>query len=198
MSRAFEISAAGFPDLQGRLAQLGADMPKVMARALNRTIANVRAASVRALVTETGLPLARVRKSVEIERATWNNLVARQFVTGKRITLADFGAREVNKGVAYKLPTHHGFIPGAFLATMKSGHVGVFKREPLPSVKRSPGAWSLNLPIKVRRGPSLPFVLRNKGVLNPILAQANALLEKNLTHEIDFLVSQRTAASDAA
>ena len=60
--------------------------------------------------------------------------------------LADFGARQTKRGVTVVIRKggSRTLIPGAFLATMKSGHVGVFTR-----------VGKARLPIQERFGPKI-------------------------------------------
>ena len=61
------------------------------------------------------------------------------------------------RGVTYKLTGGKNRIANAFIATMSSGHKGVFVRAGV-SAKKSAGAWSKNLPIAELYGPSLGHV----------------------------------------
>jgi hypothetical protein len=65
--------------------------------------------------------------------------------------LADFGARQTSKGVSVMIYKGGGrqVIPGSFLATMKSGHVGVFTR-----------MGKKRLPIQERYGPPISSIFR--------------------------------------
>ncbi len=157
------------------------------ARALNRTILTARTHAVRSLAEDVGLPQREVRKSMSLRRATRSELAATLTVTGRRIPLIAFGARQSRAGVSYGLRRGRTVAYGAFIATMRSGHRGVFRRVGA-SVRRSPGAWSPNLPIVELRGPSLPFVFSRRKIIAALRAAVELAYPKNLEHEMDFLL----------
>ena len=78
-----------------------------------------------------------------------------------------------------------GTIAHAFLAKMKSGHVGVFQRAGL-------GANNASLPISKLSGPSTPQMLGSPSVTEFIAKKMLERMDKNLEHEIDaFLKGYR-------
>lgn len=162
----------------GRLAALGLDLRLATVRALNRTVSTVRTATSRALAQDTGLPQKLIRPRLAVERATFTRQQATLSITGRRLPLIAFGARQTRTGVTYRLPGGRGRAPHAFLSTMRSGHLGVFQRRGLP-----------RLPIVELFGPSLPQVIRKH--LPDLRRVGEAALQTNLAHEIDFLLRGR-------
>ena len=78
-----------------------------------------------------------------------------------------------------------GTIAHAFLARMKSGHVGVFQRA-------GHGASNASLPISKLAGPSTPQMLGSPSVTEIIAKKMLERMDKNLEHEIDaFLKGYR-------
>ena len=78
-----------------------------------------------------------------------------------------------------------GTIAHAFLAKMKSGHVGVFQRE-------GHGASNLSLPIEKLSGPSTPQMLGSKTVSDFIQQRMEQRLATNIDHEVNaFLMGYR-------
>ena len=67
----------------------------------------------------------------------------------KRIPLIRWNARQVGRGVSYRLKGGRGRHPNAFIAAMRSGHRGVFVR-----------GTTRGLPIKELFGPSLGHVFQ--------------------------------------
>jgi hypothetical protein len=167
-------------DMLGRLTALGTEAPRAITRALNRTGDQVRTAVVRALAQDTGLALAVIRKSTDVQSATFTNQVVAVLVTGRRIPLYAFAARQTSKGVSYRLQSGRGSIAHAFIATMpKSGHTGVFMRR----TRR-------RLPIYELFGPSLPHVIQKPAVVQAVATQAVQAFTANLDHEIAYLAHQ--------
>lgn len=71
-----------------------------------------------------GLPLAFPKKGSTIESLAW-----RMSVSGKPVPVVDFPHRQIGRGVSVSInAAKRTLIPSAFLATMKSGHRGVFLR----------------------------------------------------------------------
>lgn len=79
-----------------------------------------------------------------------------------------------------------GTIAHAFLAKMRSGHVGVFQRE-------GHGASNASLPIEKMAGPSTPQMLGSPTVAEFIQQRMEEQLERNIGHEINaFLMGYRS------
>lgn len=160
--------------------------PLASARALNRTATTARAQMARLISQDLGIPVNQVRDQLVIAEARPDFLISKVIATGKRIPLIDLKAkgpepsRGRGRGVTYKLRGNTTRIPNAFIAQMRSGHRGVFKR-----VGRG------RLPIVELRGPSLPRVFTK--FAHRIAALMQPVLQKNLLSEFRFY-SQRKAA----
>lgn len=201
------VSISGHDALAKRLVEMGADAPKAATRAINRTLITVRAETARALAANLRLAVGIVKQHLPITRATWTRQIGKMDVSAKRIPLINFAARQVAGGVSYSLSGGgRGFVPGGFIRTVRStsqiemgvsGHRGVFARR-LPSIRRSVGAWSLNLPIVEQRGPSLARDFVRSGEFQTQETRAGEIFERNLTHEIDRILQQRAEGSDGS
>lgn len=161
--------------------KLKTNAPKAVMRALNRTMENVQTVAVRSVAADLGLRQADIREALEIQRATPANLRVRLIARGARIPLIAFGARGPEpsrgkgSGVTYRLPGGRGRVPTGFIATMRSGHRGVFKR-----IARA------RLPIVELKGPSVVQSFTKQ--LAAMQARAAEQLPKNLEHEVQFLL----------
>lgn len=184
-----------FDDRQIRaaLTTLGSQAPLAVARALNKSIVTVRSQAVKEIAKDVGLTQKDVRAVMGTKLATRSDLVASVTVTGARIPLIKFKARETKAGVTYKLPGGRGLAPGAFKATMRSGHEGVFKRKE-GSTRRGPAPNYSGLPIVELHGPSLPRVFSKAAIAKAMRRVAQSVMPKNLAHEVSFLLSKRGAA----
>lgn len=170
-------------EIRQALLTLRDDATLAIARALNKSIVTVRSASVKEIAKNVGLSQKDVRAVMGTKLATRTDLEASVTVTGKRIPLLKFRARQTRAGVSYRLSGGRGQAPGAFIATMRSGHQGVFRRR-----------GRARLPIDELHGPSLPHVF-SQGVITAALRRlAKAVMPKNLAHEISFLLRKRGAA----
>lgn len=174
------------------LAGVKQGVPRATTRAINRTLTTVRAAAGREIAADIGVPVRQVTASIALMRARFDTLRGLLRVTGRRIPLIALGARGPEpsggkgQGVSYALGGERRRIQEAFIATMRSGHRGVFKRK-LPSLRKSAGALSKNLPIVELFGPSIPRVAAKESILSALKSVGARTLERNLQSEIRFL-----------
>lgn len=155
-----------------------ARVAKAAIRAMNRGINSARTLMVRELARETGLKSGTVREAVPVREATASRLEARLAASLKRIPLVDFNARgplpSRGRGrLTYRIGPRRNRVPSAFLAVMKSGHKGVFKRK-----------GKGRLPIQELFGPSLGHIFAKHRAA--ALARAQEIFEKNFDHELEF------------
>jgi hypothetical protein len=191
---AFELDIRAF---QKDLEDMAAQAPAIMAYALNRALVSGQTAMVRAVTADTGIAAKNVRREIVLDKANLSRPVAALTIAGKRIPLIAFQARGPEpsrgrgKGVSYRLPTGRGHIPNAFIATMMSGHRGVFTRKPGFAKSKRHGEQETRpqLPIQEKRGPSLPHVFEK--FVPTFQAAAQESLVKNLAHEIAWAKSKQ-------
>lgn len=194
--KAFDLDVRAF---SADLAALGRQAPLVMARALNRAGTSGKTAMVKAVVADTGLRQKDVTREVQVDKATRSDPTVAFVIRGRRIPLIAFGARGPEpsrgrgRGVSYRLPTGRGRIPQGFIATMKSGHRGVFVGvRPAASRKGKRRGAPAN-PILERFGPSLPHVFEK--FVPAFQAAAQESLVKNLRSEISFAMGKAAGAA---
>lgn len=136
-------------------------------RALNKTIAQVKTAAAREM-RDAGynLKVSDIKKSLASFNASSSNLTAKCVASGRPIPLIRYGARQTSKGVSVSVLHGRKVITGAFIATMPSGHKGVYVRTSdhhKKVAKNGRVTWS-GLPIKELFGPSVPNGLANQAV----------------------------------
>lgn len=172
---------------------------KVVVRSLNKTITGVRADAVKEIQKEITPKAKVIRDTFILEKANYANLSASVKSTGWPLPLINYLARAVKAGVSFQVFKRSGrsTLKGGFIATMKSGHKGVFWREykdtsgyqAKKSVKRElPKKY--RLPIRQRYGPAVPSVLEQDKVMDPILVKAGDRLSKELDHQLEFEMSK--------
>lgn len=160
-----------------------------MIRAMNRGIASARTVVTQGIASDTGLLQKDVREAVSLQQASLDRPVARIAASLKRIPLIKFKARGPEptkgkgRGVTYSLKGGGGRLSNAFIATMSSGHRGVFARSSGGSGKKSRGAWSANLPIIERYGPSLGHVFVK--FKQAAMDRALEMYDTTLAHELE-------------
>lgn len=173
------------------LEALGRRGPIAMARAINRGNTSGKVAMVRAVAKDTGIQQKNIERDLRIEKATRTTPVASIEIRGRRIPLIAFQARGPEpsrgrgRGVSYRLPGGRGRVDVGFIATMPSGHRGVFKRPgALGRRVQGPRQAAQRLPIVELFGPSLPHVFAKYLPVFEVAAQEAFV--KNLEHEISF------------
>lgn len=117
-------------------------IPAATARALDRTLVNVRTATVKTIVAETGLPATLVRDRLTIRGANRARLEAILTANPAAPNLARFQARQTKRGVSANAWRKRRIYPGTFLGNQERT---VFKR-----------IGKARLPIKPIHGPSVP------------------------------------------
>ena len=178
-------------------------LPKVMSRGLNRTATEARTKVSRMLSREIGLKVRDVRERVSLKRASYRNWRSAVTISRKRVPLIRFSARQTKKGVTYKRGNKRVLIRHAFVATMSSGHEGVFLRKRLGGTPRpgestgilSPDDMVGRLPIQELRGPSLGQVYTGaQEKANAIHRESMQKLEKNINDQIRLILKRRLPA----
>ena len=181
------------------VAKLRAKAKPAQERALNRAIASANVAMVRVIANDLGVKQGVVRDRIKIQQATPDRLTARLYANAKRIPLIDFGAkgpepsRGRGRGVTVKTGSGRRTIANAFIATMRSGHRGVFQRVAGSSGRRGPAPNRSQLPIRELFGASIWQVFKKFEAVG--LERGKEQLIKNLQSEFRFALG---AARDAA
>lgn len=126
------------------LAGIKNGAPKAASRAINKVAKSTRTQVVRQISKETGLPQKDIRqRNVRLRSASYRSLIARLRLFAKAIPIVRLKARQVKSGVTYRLGSVRHQIEHAFIATMPSGHRGVYLR-----------AGKSRLPIRQQYGPN--------------------------------------------
>lgn len=174
-------------DLVGRIDRLVANAPYAIARALNRSIASAKTVMVREIASDMDLAAGDVRDRIGVvEASAPDRLRATLTAIPTRIPLIAFHARGPEpsrgrgRGVTARLPGGAGTYAHAFIASMASGHRGVFQR-----------VGTRRLPIRELQGPSVLHVFVKHVAVG--LARGEEQLVKNLQSELRFAI--RSAAA---
>lgn len=169
----------------------------VMKRAINKTLTGVRTDMVKESTKVYTAPATIIRKSIKKYIATISNLKGKTEAEHNPIPLLKFSASQTKKGVTLRVQKSKGRsrLYWAFIATMKSGHKGVFEREYTYGRKMKAKKEKLKygklpekyrLPITELFGISAADMLHNEKVLNEVVSKADERFSKNLTTELNF------------
>ncbi|OLN21405.1 hypothetical protein BTO30_14895 [Domibacillus antri] len=159
-------------------------LPKAVMRAVNRSAQSARTEAGRAARQEYHIKQADVTSTIRIHRASMGDFGASVVSKGSVIPLIKFRVNPKAPNPKRKRPITArvkkgggGPIPGAFVAQMRSGYIGVFSRVGKP-----------RLPIEQLYGPSIPQMLGSDTVSAWVENKAYDTLQKRLDHEISRLV----------
>jgi len=164
---------------------------KATSRALNRVIQMARTDASKTIRQQYAFKAAEVKATMRIFNASQYKLEATLNSKGKRTPLIKMGARQKAKGVSVKIGKQRKLIKGAFIATMKSGHTGVFIRlEGTVAGKR--GKPILNRKIKELYTIGVPEAFGARVVSQSMVALVKDKFPERLQHEIEWLMKQRS------
>lgn len=153
-------------------------------RALKRGTKSAKTAGKRLVAKDTGLRAADVAARIRITEPTARTLTGKLHADLKRIPLIKFGAKgsEPSRGRGRGVRTKKGTpLPHAFIATMPSGHRGVFSR-----------AGKSRLPIRQHFGPSVGRVFDNHR--EEIMARGEEVVIAELDRQLDRMLGVSSAA----
>lgn len=162
---------AKLKDVVRALAGVPKGLPKVLARAVNKTATRGRTKVIRTVAQEISIRQGDLRRrNVRMKRATYRQPVAYIIISGRRIPLIAFKAYGSRRGVSYRISRREGRqrIREAWVESFISGHWAVVRRR-----------GRARLPLVELRGPSVPEAVRG------IRALTEAVLGRELGQHLD-------------
>jgi len=167
------------------------DLERAAVRALNKMADQVKVQSARE-IRNAGytLKVSDIKSALQVKKAGIGNLTSAVVARGRPIPLIKYGARATSKGVSVSVLNGRKVIVGAFIATMPSGHQGVYIRQGdtrhKKVMKGGKASWHA-LPIKELFGPSVPDGLANKAVQDVLQQFIEQKFPDILEHESQWL-----------
>ena len=177
---ALKYSKKAFTAMKKDVHSHSAKLKRAGSRALNKTAVSGRKITVDEVRKEINIKAGAARKQVSLRRSRPSTLKSVLLVKHKPIPLAAYaGVRQTKKGVSVQMMKSkpRKLFKGAFIATMPSGHRGVYRRK-----------GKGRLPIQELYGPNVQSVFVEKVLL--IQDKTLPVLEKNLDHEIRYELSK--------
>lgn len=177
-------------DVSGDLQRLGGDLAKLSERladtcvknALNRCADMVKTEAGRQIRQTYNVKLTAISKQMKTRYASASNLNAMVVTMGNAFPLIGFsGTRQNATGVQVQIKVGSApkTITHAFIATMKSGHVGVMMRQ-----------GKQRLPIDEKFTLSLPAMFTSKKIMQASESVITANFGPRLEHEIAYQFSK--------
>lgn len=171
-------------------------IPKALSRSLNRTAEQARTQASREIRTHYYVSARAISRAIKIIRAREREPTAAVEGTGPPLPLVAFGARPTKRGVSVAVKRgHRKLIRGAFIARMKSGHLGVFGRGEyvggkfIPRLKRLRRGGN-DLPITELKTIGVPVAMRSRAVLRAVEAKIRQVFPSILERELRFYISR--------
>jgi Prophage minor tail protein Z (GPZ) len=153
-------------------------------RALNRAIITTRADVSTRLKKETGVRVKVIKTRLVVIPPKIDKLEAILRVGGTPVPAIEYRAKQTPTGVTFGTGSSRAFLKGSFIATMKSGHRGVYSRSRPSRSRRGKPRSSPALPIFERFGPPLSIVALRTEILKSSLTVGQEAFQKNLAHEL--------------
>lgn len=188
-----EIKVTGIKEVQKRLGSFKNKTPLVLSRAINRAINNANKNVKKETTARYFISSTDVKDTIKIKKASKGSLKAAVISRDEGIALSRFKVlpQKTNKSRNKSKPPKiykagvkkDGGVkpldgnPKAFVAKMKTGHVGVFERK---SEKR--------FPIKQLFGPSTPQIIKNEDTISIVKKEASEMLQKRIDAEINNIL----------
>jgi hypothetical protein len=146
------LTYEGFNESAADYREMPVRVRGAVVRSLNRAIVSGQAAIARLIAGDTGLKVKDVKTAFSLDKASDGRPSASVAAGFKRIPLIQFNVKDSSSkltkalggGVSYTIGNVRKSIPNAFVATMKTGHRGVFVR-----------VGKKRLPIRELYGPSI-------------------------------------------
>ncbi|HUX16030.1 MAG TPA: phage tail protein [Phycisphaerae bacterium] len=176
------VDEAQLKRIERLLAGIPRGLPRAVTRGVNQTAVTGRKTAIDEVYKDLALKKGDIRAAMPLKRATFRRWTATVSVRGRRLRLLMFGARQIRRGVSYRVRRQgrRQTIRSAFIATMRTGHRGVFRR-----------LGKKRLPIIELRGPSIPYVFETApGILARTMAVAGRLLPRNIDKHVRLLLEK--------
>lgn len=183
-------------------------VPKVMTRAINKTLVSTRSIAVKTIAIDLNLTQERIRQDFYLNNASYENVSGSVTAKGKPVNLATFqGTTETvsdfNGGVSVKVKKtgarvrlKHAFL---WVRPTKAGDEArtAFQREwhEYYTFKSRFSPWKqfgpkYRLPVETLTGPRIEDEYASPRVLNNVLIETKPVLDANLDHELQYELSR--------
>ncbi len=211
--RFIQINEAQFAELEKTLKAYPRGVAKVTSRAVNKVATSSRQEIATEVRKHLSIKAGDLKKrNITLRKASFSKLSATIGIKGGRISLAKLSAKQTRRGVTYKIGKvgSRKLAERAFIATMKSGHKGVYKRVSAmqeqqnnerskwfmpPWAPAYSAGQSKRLPITELKGPSVPQVFQDIAQFAQAVHERKIAmnLESELARQVELLLEGRTA-----
>lgn len=181
-----EFTSEQIERAESLLSHIPGAMPKAMKNATNRAMQSAKTEASRKVRETYYIKNKDVTSTIRAHRASISNLSARIVSKGNLLALSKFKVtpktpqpKRKRAIIARVKRGEGGPVRGAFVASMNSGHTGVFKR-----------AGLARLPVTELYGPAVPQMMDNQDVREHIEEKAVERFNQRLDHEINRILER--------
>jgi len=175
----FKLSASA-KKLEKELNDTSKKLKIAGVRALNKTATQSRNLAQKNIRKTINLKASRIKKILKVSRASKTKTISAVRAGYQPIPVIFYnGVRQTRKGVSVRMRKDkpRKLFKGAFIATMPSGHTGVYRRK-----------GKARFPLKEIRGPSPQAVFAEN--IDEITNQSIDILDRVYNNELKFIFSK--------
>ena len=169
---------------------------KIVVRALRKTTAQAKTETRKAIKDEYKISSRVIGKSITTKTVPSTPPHAEISVQGGPLPMYALNAKQQKAGVRVKIKGRTIVVPHAFIATMRSGHTGVFARGSYKGAVDPTGTFGNftfgkpRLPVGELRTFSLPQGFGSKTVMTRVILKFQAKYPQVLFHEVEWELSK--------
>lgn len=181
-----EVNSRDLQRVQRVLRDVPGGSKKACVNASNRAFTRGKVVAKNEMKRRYTLKTRDVNQTLSIKKSTYARLDGALYSRGPVSRLKQFKTYPANmpkrRPKVFKAEVIKGArkeLPGVFLARMKSGHVGAYKRYSKKS-----------LPIGEMPGPSIPYAIKSDKVSTEVQQEILKTFNARLNHEVDRLLDR--------
>lgn len=163
-----------------------------MRSAINKVLRSCRTEANRLLRESYRLSKSDIDKVMSLKLSTGSNLTGQLIVGGQRFKLYAFPSRQLKIGVKVTITKRSPkTLPHRFIATMQSGHTGIFQRKG-DKRRMTKGRYkeALRQPVVELMGPSVAQLFASKKIIERLKALVKEKLPEVFAHEFEYYLSR--------
>lgn len=180
-----EVSAETIERVEALLAGVPKGAERALSNAMNRGLSKMKTGAAKKVREVYTVQSSAINEATDtrIQKASTGNLAGHIHFSGYKIPLYKFKvtpkAPGIKKQVKAAVKKGGGTaFENAFIAQMKSGHIGVFERE-----------TSKRFPIEEKMGLAMAQMVGNLNVMTKLEKEAQKTVDERIAHEIDRLLN---------
>lgn len=180
-----EITSETIERTQTLLAGIPKGAERAFSSAINRGLSHTKTQAFKQVKTVYAVKQAALNEATttRVQKASTGNLAGYISFSGVKIPLYKFQVtpKEPRKGQKVRAGVMKGggaTFDSAFIAKMRSGHIGIFER-----------ITSRRLPIEEKMGLSAAQMVQNEVIMDQLTKEAQEKVDERLKHEIDRILN---------